>query len=165
MHGVLQLTRRGLLAGLGGTILGPGLSLIPAMAAPAGRQALTLQAKPGAATLRPGSAATPIWSLSGPTADAVMHFKRGEEIEVTFENTLPIPTVLNWHGIDGAAGAEPLLVRPPLAPGGKDIFVIALRHAGTSICDLRLLGDGQARPRTRDAPRRRGACPPVCGDR
>jgi FtsP/CotA-like multicopper oxidase with cupredoxin domain len=140
--GIFLLTRRGLLTGLGGTILSPRL---PAMAVPAGRQALALQAKPGAAALRSG-ADTPVWSLLGPTADPVMHFKRGDEVEVTLENLLPIPIVLNWQGIDGAAGAEPLAARPPLGSGGKDTFVVALRHAGSFLCDLRLLGDGQARP-------------------
>jgi FtsP/CotA-like multicopper oxidase with cupredoxin domain len=140
--GVFWLNRRGLLAGLGGAILSPHLR---AMAAPTRRQALTLQAKPGAAALRGGLADTPVWSLLGPTSDAVTPFRRGDELEVTLENQLPIPIALNWHGIDGAPGAEPL-TRPPLASGGKDGFVIPLRHAGSFLCDLRLLGDGQARP-------------------
>ena len=57
-----------------------------------------------------------------------------------------MPTVLNWHGIDGVPAAEPLAARAPLAPGAKETFVVPLRHAGTFLCDLRLLGDGQARP-------------------
>jgi FtsP/CotA-like multicopper oxidase with cupredoxin domain len=140
--GVFPLSRRGLLAGLGGMILGPRLA---AVAAPAPRQTLALQAKPGTATLRPG-VDTPVWSLLGPTSDPVMHFKRGDEIEVTLENQLPIPIALNWQGIDGAASAEPLAARPPLASGRKDTFLVPLRHAGTFLCDLRLLGDGQVRP-------------------
>jgi FtsP/CotA-like multicopper oxidase with cupredoxin domain len=140
--GVFPLSRRGLLAGLGGMILGPRLA---AVAAPAPRQALALQAKPGTAALRPG-VDTPVWSLLGPTADPVMHFKRGDEIEVTLENQLPIPIVLNWQGVDGAATAEPLMARPPLASGHRDTLLVPLRHAGTFLCDLRLLGDSQVRP-------------------
>jgi FtsP/CotA-like multicopper oxidase with cupredoxin domain len=140
--GVFRLTRRGVLAGLGGMILSPGS---PAVTAAAGRTALTLLAKPGTSALRSGSADTPVWSLLGPTSDPVMRFKRGDEIEVTLENQLPLGVVLNWHGIDGVPAAEPL-ARPALASGGKDRFVLPLRHAGTLLCDLRLLGDGQARP-------------------
>jgi FtsP/CotA-like multicopper oxidase with cupredoxin domain len=140
--GVFPLSRRVLLAGLGGTILSPSLA---AVTAPATRQALALQAEPGTAALRQG-VDTPVWSLLGPTSNPVMHFRRGDEIEVTLENQLPIPIILNWQGIDGAAGAEPLAARPPLGSGGKDTFVVALRHAGSFLCDLRLLGDGQARP-------------------
>jgi FtsP/CotA-like multicopper oxidase with cupredoxin domain len=139
--GIFRPTRRALLAGLGGTILS---SYLPALAAP-GRPALTLVAKPGSAALRPGAPDTPIWSLLGLTSDPVMRFKRGDEVEVTLENRLPIPIALDWQGIDGAAGAEPL-VRPPLSSGSKDAFVIPLRQAGTFMCDLRLLGDGQAQP-------------------
>jgi FtsP/CotA-like multicopper oxidase with cupredoxin domain len=135
--------RRSLLAGLGGTILWPHLPA--ALAAPAGRPALTLLAKPGAAALRDGPADTPVWSLLGPTSDPVTRFRRGDEIELTLENQLPIPIALNLHGIDGAPGSEPL-TRPPLNSGGKEGFVIPFRHAGTLLCDLRLYGDGQARP-------------------
>ena len=54
--------------------------------------------------------------------------------------------MLNWRGIDGVPAAEPLAARPPLAAGAKETSAIPLRHAGTFLCDLRLLGDGQARP-------------------
>jgi FtsP/CotA-like multicopper oxidase with cupredoxin domain len=141
--GIFRTSRRDLLTGLGGAILSPGLS-VRAVAAP--RQMLALLARPGTAALRAGSPDTPVWSLSEATPDATRRFKRGDELEVSLENQLPIPVVLNWHGIDGAPGAEPLTARPPLASGAKDSFVIPLRHAGTFLCDLRLLGDGQARP-------------------
>jgi FtsP/CotA-like multicopper oxidase with cupredoxin domain len=143
--GIFRTTRRGLLAGLGGVILSSGLPLLrPATAAP--RQVLLLQARPGTAALRNGAPDTPVWSLSEATPDAARRFRRGDEIEVSLENQLPVPVVLNWHGLDGTPGAEPLTVRPPLAPGARDSFVMPLRHAGTLMCDLRLLGDGQARP-------------------
>jgi FtsP/CotA-like multicopper oxidase with cupredoxin domain len=140
---VFLLTRRRLLAGLGTVILGPAM---PSRVAAQGRTALMLQAKPGAAALRPGLPETPVWSLLGPTLEIGTRFRRGDQLEVTLENDLPVPVVLNWRGIDGAPAAEPLAARPPLAPGAKDTFVMPLRHAGTFLCDLRLLGDGQTRP-------------------
>ena len=57
-----------------------------------------------------------------------------------------MPAVLNWRGIDGVPAVEPLTGRPPLAAGGKDAVQLPLRHAGTFLCDLGLLGDGQAQP-------------------
>ena len=45
-----------------------------------------------------------------------------------------------------ACRAEPLTGRAPLAAGGKETLQLPLRHAGTFLCDLGLLGDGQARP-------------------
>jgi FtsP/CotA-like multicopper oxidase with cupredoxin domain len=75
-----------------------------------------------------------------------MRFPRGAELRITLGNELPVPIVLNWPGIDGAAAAEPLTGCPPLAPGGRAVFLLPLRHGGTFMCDLRLIGDNQAQP-------------------
>jgi FtsP/CotA-like multicopper oxidase with cupredoxin domain len=138
---IFPLNRRQLVAGLGASALVPAM---PSMATAQGRTALTLQARPGTAALRPGQLDTPIWSLLPP--DARVRFKRGDELQVTLENGLPIAVALDWRGIDGGPAAEPLTARSPLASGAKDTFAMALRHAGTFMCDLRLLGDNQARP-------------------
>jgi FtsP/CotA-like multicopper oxidase with cupredoxin domain len=142
MDRVFRIDRRQLLAGLGTTLLG---QVMPSVTAAQGRTALTLQAKPGSAPLRPGQPDTPIWSLLTPP-DAGLRFRRGDELQVTLGNDLPVPVVLNWHGIDGMPTAEPLTARPPLASGARDSFVMPLRHAGTFLCDLRLLGDGRPTP-------------------
>jgi FtsP/CotA-like multicopper oxidase with cupredoxin domain len=136
------LGRRELMAGLGAVALGPA---IPRMAAAQGRPSLTLQAKAGVLALRPGEPDTPIWSLQDTENSPGLRFKRGDALEVTFENQLPVPTILNWRGIEGVPATEALTVRTPLASGVKENLVIPLRHAGTFLCDLRLLGDGQAR--------------------
>ena len=132
-----------MMAGLGAATLGPAL---PGIATAQPRPTLRLQAKASAISLRPGAPPTPIWSLQGPAPDHGFRFKRGDELEITLANELPVPVVLNCHGIDGAPAAEPLTARPPVLPGAQDTFVIPLRHAGTFLCELGLLGDGQARP-------------------
>jgi FtsP/CotA-like multicopper oxidase with cupredoxin domain len=137
---IFQLNRREFVAGLGSTVLGPAIALAER------RQSLALQAKADVVALRPGAPATPIWSLAGATSDSNLRFKRGDAIEVALVNQLPVPAVLNWHGLDGVAAAEPLVATTPLAPGTNQTLAIPLRHAGTFLCDLRLLGDGQARP-------------------
>ncbi|MET0722850.1 MAG: multicopper oxidase domain-containing protein, partial [Tardiphaga sp.] len=103
-----------------------------------------LQAGAGNLALRPG-AETVVWRLTG-AADGPLKFRRGDEVEVELENRLPVPVALNWAALAGAASAEPLLGRPALAAGAKDAFAVRLRHAGTSLLDTRLLGDGQAAP-------------------
>jgi FtsP/CotA-like multicopper oxidase with cupredoxin domain len=130
------------LSGLAGVALGPA---IPPAAAqdPA---TLALQATPGTAALRPGQPSTPIWSLQTPMRDGGLRFRRGDQVEVALRNDLPVPMVLNWHGIDGINATEPLTARAPLAFGGKDAWALPLRHAGTFLIDLRLLGDGQTGP-------------------
>jgi len=127
--------------GLGAAVLGPAL---PRIAAAQGRPSLMLQARVGVIALRPGEANTPTWSLLGPAPD--ISLKRGDELEITLANELPVTAALNWHGLDGVPAAEPLAARVPLPPAASETLVFPLRHAGTFMCDLRLLGDGQARP-------------------
>lgn len=138
-----RLYRREFLAGLGATALLPAF---PSIAAAQARPSLALQAKEGVIALRPGAPGTPIWTLEGPTSGSVLRFKRGETLEVMLGNGLPVPALTSWRGMDGVPAAEPLAARPPLPSGAKETLVIPLRHAGTFLCDLRLLGDGQARP-------------------
>jgi len=140
---IFRLDRRELLAGIGAAAVSPALSGI---AAAQGRRSLTLQAKAGVMALRPGQPDTAIWSLQGAAPDPVLRFARGDELEIRLENDLPMPTVLDWRGIDGVATAEPLAARAPLASGARENLVIPLRHAGTLLCDIRLMGDAQARP-------------------
>src|SRR5882762_8150140 len=140
---IFPLDRRELMAGLGAAVLCPAM---PSMATAQARPSLMLQAKAGVMPSRPGGPDTPIWSLGGPTPDRDIRFTRGDALEITLQNDLPVPALLNWHGIDGVPAAEPLTARAPIAPGARETFVIPVRHAGTFMCDLRLLGDGQARP-------------------
>jgi FtsP/CotA-like multicopper oxidase with cupredoxin domain len=137
------LSRRDLIAGLGAAVLAPALTT---RAAAVGRPTLTLQAKPGVIALRPGQPDTPIWSIQGQASPSAFRFKRGDELEVTLENRLPVPAVLNWHGLDGVPRADALAARAPLAPGASETFAIALRQAGSLLCDLHLFGDAQAQP-------------------
>jgi FtsP/CotA-like multicopper oxidase with cupredoxin domain len=133
------LDRREVMAGLGAAALA---SMWPAAGRAQARSAVALQAKADSVALRPNVPATPVWSLQAPE----LRFKRGETLDIAFGNELPAPAVLNWRGIDGVPAAEPLTGRPPLAAGGKDALKLPLRHAGTFLCDLTLLGDGQPRP-------------------
>jgi FtsP/CotA-like multicopper oxidase with cupredoxin domain len=121
---------------------------------------LALRCKEGVLDLREGQPATPIWSLG----DQALRFRRGDRPEVTLTNDLPVPVLLNWRGVDGAAGAEPLLARSPLAPSASDTFQLPLRHAGTYLCDLALLGDRAARA-TRALPLMVSESEPVQVDR
>jgi FtsP/CotA-like multicopper oxidase with cupredoxin domain len=137
-----QLDRREVLAGLGAAVMAPTM---PGFASAQARARLTLGAEPSTLALGPAYPASLIWGLQGSPAPG-MRFMRGGELEIAFHNELPIAAALNWHGLDGVAAAEPLTARSPLTPGNKESISIPLRSAGTFLCDLRLLGDGQGRP-------------------
>ena len=108
------------------------------------RSSLALTAHPASLALRPGQPDSPIWSLD--TLTGALRFKRGDILDLRLGNDTTAPVVLTCHGIDGVPLIEPLLAQPALAPQGQQSLVIPLRHAGTFMCDVRLLGDGGARP-------------------
>lgn len=146
----IPVSRRELMAGLGAAVLAPAL---PAAVIAQSRPMLSVRLTADTIPLRAGGPDTPVWSLTEfggkfKQGDVVAHLKytRGDIAEISLANELPVPAVLNWRSINGAAGAEALTGRPPTAPGGKDIFQIPLRHAGTYLCDVKLLVDSQARP-------------------
>ncbi len=134
-----RLSRRDLMAGFGASALA-GLAASRAWA-----QARTaLQAKPAGIALRPGTPETPVWSLAG----SELRFRRGETVTFDLGNELPAPVAFDWRGLDGVPAVAPLTGRPPLAAGAKESVAIPLRHAGTLLCDLSLLGtDRPTRPR------------------
>jgi FtsP/CotA-like multicopper oxidase with cupredoxin domain len=139
-HRIFRPDRRELMAGLGATMVGPAL---PSMAAAEARPSLVLQAKADTVALRPGQPDTPIWSLGASTPNGALRFKRGDALQVELRNDATAPLALNWRGIDGVPATEPLLALPLLAPQGKQSLLVPLRHAGTFLCDLRLMGDGR----------------------
>jgi FtsP/CotA-like multicopper oxidase with cupredoxin domain len=130
--------RRTLLTGLGAALLGPA---VPPAAVAAGASTV-LRAKPALLPLRRGEPDTPIWSLGGGN----LLFKQGDRPQIAFGNELPASMVLNWRGLDGISAAEPLISRRPTAPGNGDTIELPLRHAGTLLCDLAMLGDGATLP-------------------
>jgi FtsP/CotA-like multicopper oxidase with cupredoxin domain len=141
----LRPDRRGLLAGLGAAALGPVWALTPlagAMAEPPPRLALTARA----GTSGPGKPDGLLWTSSGAPPDHAGGFRRGDSLEFAFGNELPVPALLNWHGLDGVQAAEPLAAQAALSAGLKQNLQIPLRQAGTFLCDLRLLGDSAGRP-------------------
>jgi FtsP/CotA-like multicopper oxidase with cupredoxin domain len=71
---------------------------------------------------------------------------QGEDLWVTLTNNLTAPVALIWRGIPGLSQAEPLLGQRPIGPDQTVVQTIPLNHAGTIVCDARLLSDGQAFP-------------------
>jgi FtsP/CotA-like multicopper oxidase with cupredoxin domain len=136
-----QLDRRELIGGLGAAALGPAL---PSLANAEPLPTLALRAKTDNRPLHPPDVDALLWSIRDSIKDDVGRIKRGDGLGFAFLNELPVPAELNWHGLEGHP--ESLFARPGLAAGDVQIFQIPFHQAGTFLCDLRLLGDGQARP-------------------
>jgi FtsP/CotA-like multicopper oxidase with cupredoxin domain len=132
--------RRRFMAGLGAAALTTSL---PSISTAHPEESLNLEAKPATIPLGPGQAPATIWGLVPSTAPLRL---KGGQVEVTFRNGLPVATVLDWRGIDGAALAEALAARPAVPPGAEATFPLPLRRAGTFFADLRLLAAAGAPP-------------------
>ena len=82
-----------------------------ALPAFSGGLAKPLVAEPGRASLSGDTGpTTEIWGYNGGTPGPEMRVKRGDTLKVAFENRLPQPTSVHWHGIridnamDGVSG-------------------------------------------------------------
>ena len=136
-------TRREVLAGLGASaagLLGGGAT------APAATAQLALLARAATLGLRPGQPATPIWELAAVSHTRGVHLKRGDRCEVVFRNDLPVPLAPVWYGINGAAAADPLRGRAPVAPDATETSIVSVPNAGTLLADFRLFEDGFKQP-------------------
>ncbi|MDB5626598.1 MAG: copper oxidase [Tardiphaga sp.] len=137
------IDRRTLLTSLGATLVWP---IAPVLAQK--RTALALEAVVDTIALRPGQPPTPFWRLTGGPDAGPLRFRRGETVDVTLTNRLPVPIALNWAGLDGDPAAEPFTGRPAIAPDASATSSITFRHAGTMLLDFRIFGDAAARPST-----------------
>lgn len=140
----IALDRRSVLTGLAGTVLAAAQGRAQSAAQARPSIPLTLRTRAVRRALRPGGPDSEIWVLE-PETGGQLAFRRGDTVAFTFQNDLPVPAILNWYGLDGAPTAEPLLAGVPIVPGGRETLTLPLLHAGTLLCDARLLGDGQAR--------------------
>jgi FtsP/CotA-like multicopper oxidase with cupredoxin domain len=140
------LNRRKLIAGFTAVAASP---FLPAATQAQKRQALILTSLP----IDSDTGADPVessrvWALLRPPPDhGTPVFTRGDELALQLVNYLPMAAVLNWYGLNGVPEAEPLLRWAPSAAdrGFGETLVVPLRHAGTTMFDLGLLGDGQKR--------------------
>ena len=141
---ILLQNRRRLLTGLGAVVLAPALP--GPMRGHGQGEGLLLQATTTTMALRPGQAETAVWALRAPTRGPAPRFKLGSELAITLQNDLPVPIALDWRGLEGASAAESLAATAPVAAGTKSTFTARLSHAGTTLCNLRVLEDGTGLP-------------------
>jgi FtsP/CotA-like multicopper oxidase with cupredoxin domain len=90
-----------------------------------------LQARPTALAPRPGTTLE-MWGYDGRVPGPVIRGKRGDRLIVHFDNALPEPTTIHWHGLrvpnamDGVPTAQ-----DPIPPGGSFRYEFVLLDAGT----------------------------------
>ena len=139
-----QPSRRTLLAGLGAAALLP--ASVTSLRAQTERTPRALRLQDVAMRLRQAPAETAAWRFSPDMAANNWTFRRGETLELDLTNAATSPVNLNWYGLDGVAGAVPLLVQDSIAAGQRATRSVLLRAAGTWFFETRIGSEGAARP-------------------
>jgi hypothetical protein len=74
-----------------------------------------------------------LWGFNGTAPGPTIHANEGDRVRILFDNHLPEPTSIHWHGLelpiemDGVPG----IGQQPVAPGGRFIYEFSLHQNGT----------------------------------
>ena len=91
-----------------------------------------LVAEPVKQTVVPGRTLD-LWGFNGSAPGPTIQATEGDRIRVMFENHLPEPTGIHWHGLelpiemDGVPG----IGQEPVMPGGRFVYEFSLHQNGT----------------------------------
>lgn len=123
----MTFSRRTVLLGAAAACSAPSLSI-------AGPVPRALRAEPGNVQLAPEAyAKTAIWGYQGSVPGTELRVSKGARLTIAFENGLPQPSTVHWHGIriDNAMDGVPGLTQAAVEPGDTFLYDFVLPDAGT----------------------------------
>ena len=74
-----------------------------------------------------------VWGFNGSAPGPTIQVNQGDHVRVIFENHLPEPTSMHWHGFEDAIANDgmPGISQPLVKPGGRFIYEFAIHQEGT----------------------------------
>jgi manganese oxidase len=74
-----------------------------------------------------------LWGFSGSAPGPTIQVNQGDRVRVIFENHLPEPTSMHWHGIEDTIANDgmPGISQPPVEPGGRFVYEFDVHQEGT----------------------------------
>lgn len=114
----------------------------PAVAYPDGRKlpwklengvkVFQLVAEPVRQELIPGKTLD-LWGYNGSAPGPMIEIVEGDRVRIIFENHLPEPTAIHWHGLEVPNDMDgmPGITQPYILPGQRFIYEFTLRQNGT----------------------------------
>ena len=129
-----MITRRKFLknAGAAGALLATPKLVLAETKTPDGFTVLRAeQAK--APIMGPGKPQTDVWAYNRTVPGPIIRSRQGEQVKIRFENRLPIPSTVHWHGIriENAMDGVANLTQDAVAPGEDFDYVFTPPDAGT----------------------------------
>ena len=74
-----------------------------------------------------------VWGFNGSAPGPTIQVNQGDHVHVVFENHLPEPTSLHWHGFEDTIPNDgmPGISQPPVKPGGRFVYEFDIHQEGT----------------------------------
>ena len=98
----------------------------------AGVEETTVVAAPAVLPLLDGERLA-VWCYNGQVPGPVLRVRLGQTLRVSFENKLPVPSTIHWHGVrvPNAMDGVPDVTQPPVPPGGSFVYEFTPKDPGT----------------------------------
>ncbi len=74
-----------------------------------------------------------VWGYNGSAPGPTIQVTQGDRVRVIFENQLPEPTSVHWHGFEDQIqyDGQPGISQPAVKPGGRFIYEFSIHQEGT----------------------------------
>ena len=74
-----------------------------------------------------------VWGFSGSAPGPTIQVNQGDHVRVIFENHLPEPTSMHWHGFEDTMANDgmPGISQPLVKPGGRFVYEFDIHQEGT----------------------------------
>ncbi len=73
------------------------------------------------------------WGFNGSAPGPTIQVNQGDHVRVIFENQLPEPSSIHWHGFEDRIGYDgmPGISQEPVKPGGRFVYEFDIHQEGT----------------------------------
>jgi FtsP/CotA-like multicopper oxidase with cupredoxin domain len=74
-----------------------------------------------------------LWGFNGSAPGPTIQVTNGDHVRVIFENQLPEPSSIHWHGFEDLIGYDgmPGISQEPVKPGGRFVYEFDIHQEGT----------------------------------
>ena len=74
-----------------------------------------------------------LWGFNGSAPGPTIQVNQGDQVRVVFDNHLPEPTSIHWHGFEDQVryDGQPGISQQPVLPGGRFVYEFHIHQSGT----------------------------------
>jgi hypothetical protein len=74
-----------------------------------------------------------LWGFNGSAPGPTIQVNQGDQVRVVFDNHLPEPTSIHWHGFEDQVryDGQPGISQQPVPPGGRFVYEFHIHQSGT----------------------------------